>query len=57
MVTLFFAAIDLVALADLFEVLKPHRSEVLVDRVLICGVHHPGLPLDSFDELAVGAAA
>ena len=53
-VTLF---LPLVATADLFEISKPHRAKVFVDRFLVCGVHLPGLPLNSFDELAVGAVA
>ena len=52
---LVLAQLDLVGVADLLEVFEPGRAEMLVDLLLIAGVHRSWLPLHRFDELAVGA--
>ena len=54
---LLLAQLDLVRVSNLFEVIEPGRAKMLVDLVLIPGVHSSGLALHRFDELAVSAVA
>ena len=50
---LLLAQLDLVRVSNLFEVIEPGRAKMLVDLVLIPGVHSSWLALHRFDELAV----
>ena len=49
--------LDLVRVSNLFEVIEPGRAKMLVDLVLIPGVHSSGLALNRLDELAVSTVA
>ena len=54
---LLLAQLDLVRVSNLFEVIEPGRAKMLVDLVLILGVHSSGLALNRFDELTVSTVA
>ena len=54
---LVLAKLDLVRVADLFEIFEPGRAKMFVNLVLIPGVQGFVLPLHRFDELAVSTVA